>query len=109
VRASTIAIAAAIAMMGLSSCRRGPVGPRYVITYYDRNGDGIVDSELHRAPGWADADWGFSDSDFNQSYDILFVVSPFVKNPIHVQVPVPFGVPITKKLPEGFIFDAKPH
>ena len=60
-----------------SACKRARRSehPRYVITYYDRNHDGIVDLEFHHAPGWGDADWGFIDSDYNTSYDILFGVT----------------------------------
>src|ERR1043166_8567299 len=99
-RRTALLIAAAFCFLLSSACERArkPHLPRYEMTYYDRNHDGIVDFEFHHAPGWADADWGFVDSDYNAEYDILF--GPGTYPPIKVHVPVPGGVPITKKLPK---------
>jgi hypothetical protein len=41
----------------------------YVVSYYDRNGDGIVDFELHHALNADDADWALSDTRFRGRYD----------------------------------------
>ena len=44
---------------------------RYVVAYYDRNHDGIVDFELHDIPGAADAAWALSDTKFRGRYDVV--------------------------------------
>jgi hypothetical protein len=99
-RCIAVSIALTACVFFASACRRShqPHLPRYVVTYYDRNHDGIVDLEFHHAPGWGDADWGFIDSDYDAEYDILF--GPGFSKPTKVHVPVPGGVPITKELPE---------
>lgn len=42
----------------------------YVVTYYDRNGDGAVDFELHHALNAFDADWALVDTHFRGYYDL---------------------------------------
>jgi len=39
------------------------------ITYYDRNGDGVIDFELHRY-GCCDRDWALVDRRFSGRYDL---------------------------------------
>ena len=41
----------------------------WVVTYYDRNRDGIVDFEFHHVPGQADEAWALSDTKFRGRYD----------------------------------------
>jgi hypothetical protein len=103
-RSATLLISTGACLLLIAACQRTRgQHPRYDVTYYDRNHDGIVDLEFHHASGWADADWGFADSDYNAEYDILFGPGFFPSTKVHV--PVPGGVPITKRLPkelEGF-------
>jgi hypothetical protein len=63
------------------------------ILYYDRNGDGKVDLEVHRYPRWADADWELRDDDFDGRYEkkILYGVGAVESA---VDLPVPTGVHI---------------
>ena len=96
--ASFIATGACLFLSSACERARGPHLPRYEVTYYDRNHDGIADLEFHHAPGWADADWGLVDSDYNAEYDILFGPGYFPSTKVHV--PVPGGVRITKELPK---------
>jgi hypothetical protein len=84
--ASFIATGACLFLSSACERARGPHLPRYEVTYYDRNHDGIADLEFHHAPGWADADWGFVDSDYNAEYDILFGPGYFPSTKVHVPV-----------------------
>lgn len=77
--------------------------PIYAVTYYDRNHDGVVDLELHIAPGWADVNWGFIDTDLDGSYDLLFVDDAGQSKPAKVSVPCPAGVPIAKEIPKTIV------
>jgi hypothetical protein len=99
-RDAALLVAAGVCLFLSSACERDRRShcPRYEVTYYDRNHDGIVDLEWHRAPGWADADWGFVDSDYNAEYDILFGPGFFPATKVHV--PVACDVRITKELPK---------
>ena len=48
-----------------------PTPEHWVVTYYDRNHDGIVDFELHTlGSGHADADWALSDTKFRGRYNL---------------------------------------
>ena len=100
-RVAIFVLGSAYVMLLISGCRRAAKIelPRYVIIYYDRNQDGVVDLELHHAPGWTDSDWGLVDNDYNASYDGLFV-NGAVGKCYQVEVPVPGGVPITKEVPK---------
>jgi hypothetical protein len=71
----------------------------YEVTYYDRNGDGIVDFEFHHATNAYDADWGLSDSEFRGRYDLKRGYSPFGKEE-RVDLPVPKHVKITPGEPQ---------
>jgi hypothetical protein len=75
-------------------------GPRYVVTYYDRNHDGEVDLEIHRADA-TDSDWGLIDTGFKGSYDTLWVNGVQGRS-YPVQVPIPDGVSITKEVPQKY-------
>jgi hypothetical protein len=72
---------------------------RYVVTYYDRNEDGIVDFELHRAVNADDADWAVSDTRFPGRYDLKTEFSPFGGKQA-VDLPVPSHDKITAGQPE---------
>ena len=70
----------------------------YVITYYDRNHDGVVDFELHHLPGGADADWALSDTKFRGRYNLRIAWS-FTLVREKVDMPVPKDVEITRGKP----------
>jgi hypothetical protein len=88
----------------LASCAShdtAPTGQR-TITYYDRNGDGIVDYELHTlGSGHADADWALIDTRFRGRYD-LRVHWGFTLEKKNVNIPVPKRVKITPGKPPKF-------
>ena len=59
-----------------------------VVTYYDRNGDGKVDFELHHAPHAADADWALVDTRFSEYYDVHVDFGYAVtRERVHIRVP----------------------
>jgi hypothetical protein len=62
-RLAIVALMAAL-LMGCATTTSALEKDRYVVTYYDRNHDGIVDFELHRLPGTADSTWALSDTKF---------------------------------------------
>ena len=69
--------------------------PRFVVTYYDRNHDGIVDVELHRLPGGADTNWALIDTTFSGYYDRkVRLGNGRFETPVHI--PVARHVPITQ-------------
>lgn len=71
----------------------------YDVKYYDRNGDGRVDFELHHARNAVDADWSLSDTSFTGRYDLRTEHSPFGRQ-THIDVPVPEHVKITSGQPD---------
>jgi hypothetical protein len=74
---------------------------REVVTYYDRNHDGVVDFELHDIPGAADAAWALSDRKFRGRYDVRLKFGyAFEREP--VDIPVPKNVKITPGKPKVF-------
>jgi hypothetical protein len=103
VRLLTIPVAVLSASTLFSACApsAAPPTPPYVTTYYDRNRDGVVDFELHRAPGWADADWSYCDVDFDTRYDFKIRYSAGVVRK-HVSLNVPRDVPLTPGKPPVF-------
>jgi|ERR1043166_8623025 outer membrane biogenesis lipoprotein LolB len=64
------------------------------VSYYDRNGDGKVDLEMHRYKGAQDADWALHDDDYNGRFEtkILYGIG-IMKKP--VDIPVPTNVSIS--------------
>lgn len=66
------------------------------VQYYDRNGDGRVDLEIHHFPGVGDADWDLADTNFDGRYDTKTVYGLAVRKTA-VDIPVPTGVKIEKK------------
>jgi hypothetical protein len=60
----------------------------WVVTYYDRNHDGIVDFELHRLPGTADSAWALRDTKFSGRYDVRLKFGyAFEREPVSIAVP----------------------
>jgi hypothetical protein len=74
---------------------------RYVVAYYDRDHDGIVDFELHDIPGAADAAWALSDTKFRGRYDVR-LKSGYTFERERVDIPVPKNVNITPGKPPVF-------
>jgi hypothetical protein len=74
---------------------------RYVVTYYDRNHDGVVDFELHDIPGTADAAWALSDTKFRGRYDVRLKFG-YAFERERVDIPVPKHVKLTKGKPPVF-------
>jgi hypothetical protein len=96
----------AVFVAHLAGCVAGETGPNnrvYVVTYYDRNHDGIVDLELHHLPGGADTDWALIDTRFSGHYDkeILMGIATQIR-PVFF-TPVPRNVPITSGRPPVWI------
>jgi hypothetical protein len=79
----------------LASC---DLPPPPVITYYDRNGDGVVDFELHHHPKSYDTDYAFCDTQFRGRYDLRINYNPF-KPREQIDRPIPTGVKITTGQP----------
>jgi hypothetical protein len=82
-------------------------GPRsnWHTTYYDRNGDGVVDYELHvLGSGHADADWALIDTAFRGRYS-LRVHWGVALEKRRVDIPVPKHVKITLgKPPKSYTY-----
>jgi hypothetical protein len=63
------------------------------VSYYDRNGDGIVDLEKHHYPGVSDADWELRDENYDGRYDKKILFGFTITEQV-VDLPVPAHVPI---------------
>ena len=87
---------AAVALVGIGACvsPTGSVGRAHVTTYYDGNGDGIVDYELHDIRQMADDGWALRDRDFDGRYDVRYVFG-YVGTRSKIDQPVPRNVRIT--------------
>jgi hypothetical protein len=88
----------------LLSCASHDVLPpeHWIVTYYDRNHDGIVDYELHTlGRGMADADWALIDTNFTGHYD-LRIHWGYVLEKTKVDIPVPKKVQITPAKPPKY-------
>jgi hypothetical protein len=69
-----------------------------IVTYYDRNGDGAVDYELHQVPGTKYWTWAYIDSKFAGRYDRkLKLAYPFDSE--RVDIPVPHHVKLVRGMP----------
>ena len=66
----------------------------WVVTYYDRNHDGVVDFELHDLPGWADSAWALSDTKYRGRYDVRLKFGYAFRRE-RVDIPVPKNAKIT--------------
>ena len=81
----------------LASCASRDTAPpeNWTVRFYDRNGDGMVDYELHTlGSGHADADWALIDTKFRGRYD-LCIHWGYVLEKRSVDLPVPKDVKIT--------------
>ena len=73
------------ALLVLVACT--PNRPRDVVTYFDRNDDGVADFEYHN-PGCYDCEWALIDSDFNGRYEKRVVWGyTLVKETVNVPIP----------------------
>lgn len=75
------------------------------VKYYDRNGDGIVDYELHvLGSGHADADWALIDTRFRGRYNLRVHWGVTLEKQ-RVDILVPKGVKITSgKPPKSYTY-----
>ena len=96
---------AAFALAGLlASCASHDAPPteHSTVTYYDRNGDGIVDYELHTlGSGQADTDWALIVTKFRGRYH-LRIQWGYVLEKKKVDIPVPKNVKITPGKPPKY-------
>ena len=86
------------------SCSTHETAPleNWTVTYYDRNGDGIVDYELHTlGSGHAVDEWALIDSDFNWHYDLRIHWGDVVEKK-KIDLPVRKHVKITPGTPPNF-------
>lgn len=83
-------------MCGCASRSGDTLEDRAQISYFDRNGDGMVDFEKHTHPGDADADWELRDDDYNGRYEKKILYGFAVKESV-VDLPVPTSDKIDKK------------
>ena len=92
--------AVTVASIGACASPTGSVDRAYVATYYDGNGDGIVDYELHDIPQMADDAWALRDRNFDGRYDVRYVFG-VVGTRSKIDQPVPRSVRITPGNPAG--------
>jgi len=85
-------------MFGITACATHKSGFERTeqVIYYDRNGDGRVDQEMHHYPGLADADWELRDDDYHGRYQKKILYG-FTIVESAVDLPVPTHVPISAK------------
>ena len=89
---------AAPVMFALAFLAGCDLPPPPVITYYDRNEDGVVDFELHHHPRSYDTDHAFCDTQFRGRYDLRINYNSFnPREPIDRSVPT--GVKTTPGQP----------
>ena len=95
---------ASLAIAGTGACASptGSAGRAYVTTYYDGNGDGVVDYELHDVPQMADDAWALRDRDFDGRYDVRYIFG-VVGTRSKIDQPVPRSVRLTTGNPAADI------
>jgi hypothetical protein len=91
----TLAITSCVSQ---SESTRRDIDRQYVVKYYDRNHDGIVDLEFHDIPGAMDAAWALVDTTFSGRYDLEIHWGIGVTRK-RVSIPVPRNVSITRGRP----------
>lgn len=78
-------------LVTLTSCESLPKSLADVpsVSYYDKNGDGVVDYELHHPMKPGEPDWALEDQNFDgyYDYDILYGKTIVIKEPVHIPVP----------------------
>ncbi|HKQ38262.1 MAG TPA: hypothetical protein VJ063_09305 [Verrucomicrobiae bacterium] len=85
-----LALVALLAACGLP--RQAPP-PDWRVTYYDRNGDGIVDYEFHMHTRRVDANWALIDTTFQGHYNRRLFFGHEAEQRVYIVVPK--GVKIT--------------
>jgi hypothetical protein len=91
-------IASLVAFLASCTIALGSPEDRSVVTYYDRNRDGIADYELHQVPGTTYWTWALIDSKFTGRYDVrLKLAYPFDRE--RVNLPVPRHVKVIPGMP----------
>src|SRR4051812_16775697 len=91
-------IASVVLVIAICSVARSAPEDHSVVTYYDRNNDGLVDYELHQVPGTMYWTWALIDSKLTGRYDFrLKLAYPFDRE--GVNLPVPRHVKITPGMP----------
>ena len=84
---------------GTSDFTRDP-GVEYAVRYYDRNHDGKVDFEWHRALNQTDSDWALMDTSYSGFYTVeLDYGYAFAEKHVYIRVPQkvriePGGIPL---------------
>ncbi len=90
------------ALFLLAGCANSP-GPspdsNYVITYYDRNQDGIVDVEFHHHRYATDSDWALIDTQFRGHFDLKSILGYARTDTSGLPIAVPRNVAITPGQP----------
>ena len=85
-------------VLAICSIAHSSAEDRDVVTYYDRNRDGIADYELHQVPGTTYWTWALIDSKFTGRYDVrLKLAYPFDRE--RVNLPVPRHVKVISGMP----------
>ena len=84
------------ALLLLPSCALWTWEPhdKYSVRYYDRNGDGKVDLEIHHLPGAQDADWQLQDDNFDGRFERKVRFGAGVREEL-VDLPTPTNVKIS--------------
>lgn len=65
--------------------------PHERVSYYDRNGDGKVDLEIHKVADAKEKDWALSDNDYDGRYELETHLGVVIKK-VMIDRPVPTGV-----------------
>ena len=89
---------AAVLVFAISSLAPGAGADRDVVTYYDRDGDGVVDYELHRVRNTVYLSYALIDSKYKGRYDQKMSLA-YPYNTDCVDIPVPRHVKFIRGLP----------
>ena len=89
---------AAVLVLAIGSIARGSAGEHEIVTYYDRDGDGVVDYELHLVRNTVYLSYALIDSKYTGRYDKKMKLAyPF--NTDRVDIPVPRPVKFIRGMP----------
>jgi hypothetical protein len=101
IRMRAVAVVSATLLIGCAAPSPPLRQDQEITTHYDRNHDGLVDFELHDTPGFADAAWALSDTNFDGRYDVRLKFGyAFVRD--RMDKAVPKNVAITPAKPPVF-------
>lgn len=89
---------AAILVLAICSIAHSSAEDRDVVTYYDRNGDGVVDYELHRVRNTVYLSYALIDSKYRGRYDQKMKLA-YPYNSDRVDIPVPRHVKFIRGMP----------